>query len=157
MTHSALIFLDLDHFKLINDARGHKVGDKVLILVAQRLRESVGSRGDLVRLGGDEFIVLIKDNAARIESAIVDEIEKAIHVPAYVDGIRFALSSSIGIALCECNYAKPDELLRDADIAMYRAKAAGRSRREFFDRSMSDKNITSLGSGSCPEQAATSE
>lgn len=157
MAHSALIFLDLDHFKLINDAQGHKVGDQVLIIVAQRLRESVGSRGDLVRLGGDEFIVLIRDNADRIESAIVDEIECALHAPVYVDGIRFALSASIGIALCERNYAKPDELLRDADIAMYRAKAAGRSRREFFDQSMSDKNITSLGSGSCSEQADTGE
>lgn len=135
----AAIFLDLDHFKLINDTRGHHVGDRILVLVAERLRECVGNRGELARLGGDEFIILIKDNRQRIESALVDDIESALLAPASIDDMRFNLSASIGIALCDHAYASPEEVLRDADIAMYRAKAGGRARREVFDNTMREQ------------------
>lgn len=135
----ALIFMDLDHFKLINDTRGHDVGDQVLIAFAKLLRYCVGAKGDLARLGGDEFVILIEDNSERIESRLVDAVESALLEPIRIGTMSFVLTASTGIALDRPEYRTPGQVLRDADIAMYQAKAAGRARRELFDECMREQ------------------
>ena len=121
----AVLFLDLDRFKLVNDSLGHAAGDELLVAVAGRLREAV-RRGDLVaRFGGDEFVILCEDVAGREEAAeIADRISRCLVRPFSCAGKPIHVRSSIGIALSECPGASVDELLRDADAAMYQVKAS---------------------------------
>jgi diguanylate cyclase (GGDEF)-like protein/PAS domain S-box-containing protein len=134
--HIALLFLDLDHFKDVNDSLGHRAGDDVLRQVADRLRGAVRP-GDVVgRFGGDEFVVLcehVEDEA--MARTIADRLAAAFARPFHAGGDDHLLGVSIGIALTDgCDDG--DALLRDADTAMYRAKDAGRSRVEVFDTGM---------------------
>jgi diguanylate cyclase (GGDEF)-like protein/PAS domain S-box-containing protein len=121
----AVLFLDLDRFKLVNDSLGHAAGDELLVAVAGRLREAV-RRGDLVaRFGGDEFVVLCEDVAGRAEAAaIADRISLCLVRPFACAGKAIHVRSSIGIALAEGPSTSVDELLRDADAAMYQVKAS---------------------------------
>lgn len=135
-TDYGIIFLDLDHFKLINDSRGHKVGDKMLIAVAERLRSCVENPECLARLGGDEFVVLMERDPARNARSIVDNIERTFDVPIELDEGQFLITVSIGVNLGRSEYSTTDDVLRDADIAMYRAKTGGRARCEYFDETM---------------------
>jgi diguanylate cyclase (GGDEF)-like protein len=139
----ALLFLDLDRFKLINDSLGHDAGDRLLIEVAQRLRESLRA-SDVVcqtctpsRLGGDEFLLLLEDlhetrDAARAARRLLDVLAE----PFDLDGQRLSITASIGIATSERGYGHAGEMIRDADTAMNRAKSAGRARFVLFDRAM---------------------
>lgn len=131
-----IIFLDLDHFKLINDTRGHNVGDKVLVAVAERLRSCVRDPECLARLGGDEFVVLVDHDPERNAQLIVDNIERALDVPIDLDEGHFLVTASIGVNIGRSEYSATADVLRDADIAMYKAKAGGRARREYFDDTM---------------------
>ncbi len=136
----AVLFLDCDHFKIVNDSLGHAAGDALLVEVANRLE--AGTRpGDLVaRIGGDEFTMFIEGVRDVLDaSRVAERVHKQLAAPFAPEGQELYLTASIGIALSETGYARPDDLLRDADIAMYRAKQQGRSRAEVFDPSMRDR------------------
>jgi len=131
----AVLFMDLDRFKVINDSAGHLVGDKLLVEVARRFSTCIRTGVDVVaRLGGDEFAIIMDDihsheDAMRMGRRVID----ALREPVRVDDKDLFTSASVGIALSGPSYHTPEELLRDADIAMYRAKADDRARIEVFD------------------------
>lgn len=141
----AVLYLDLDRFKLINDSLGHSIGDKLLIVIAERL-ESCVRPGDLVaRLGGDEFTILLcninePSDAARVAERFLDKLS----TPFKLDGYEVFTSASIGIIVSDEIPRQPDDFLRDADTAMYRAKEAGKARYEIFDREMHIRNMNLL-------------
>jgi diguanylate cyclase (GGDEF)-like protein/PAS domain S-box-containing protein len=133
----AVLFLDLDRFKIINDSLGHLVGDRLLQNVAQRLQGCLRPTDTIARLGGDEFTILVEDakNSADV-FLVADRILQALSQPFLLDGHEAYSSASIGIAFSRSDYQGPEELIRDADIAMYRAKAAGKARYVVFDPQM---------------------
>lgn len=132
-----VLFLDLDRFKVINDSLGHLAGDGMLREFATRIERSVRPGDRVARLGGDEFTVLLDDidNVADA-TRIADRIQQELAEPFVVGGREVFTSASIGIALSATGYQDPDAVLRDADLAMYRAKARGRARYEVFDLAM---------------------
>ncbi len=133
---AALLFLDLDRFKLLNDSRGHAIGDQVLVTVAERLRLVVRPSDTVARFGGDEFVVVCEDlEGVADATALAERIAMALEAPFAVDGGEVFLSASVGISMAGAG-SRAEELLRDADSAMYRAKEQGRSRIEFFDEGM---------------------
>jgi len=128
----ALLFLDLDGFKQINDTLGHEAGDAILRTAAQRLREAIRSHDVAARIGGDEFTVLLTDIKGPDNAALVaQKIVAAFSQPVVIADAHVALTTSIGIALCPDDAGDPETLLRLADQAMYCAKAAGRNRYRF--------------------------
>ncbi|MBF2076269.1 MAG: EAL domain-containing protein [Synechococcales cyanobacterium C42_A2020_086] len=135
--HFAVFLLDLDSFKLINDSLGHEKGDLLLVAVAQRLRLCLPETAVLARFGGDEFTILLRDLKG-IEDAtrVADQILQAVAHTYNLDGYEIFLNASIGIVLNTHCPKQPEEYLRDADIAMYRAKADGKSRYAVFDTLM---------------------
>jgi len=133
----AVLFFDLDRFKNINDSLGHSVGDHVLQRTAQRLVQFLRPGDTVARLGGDEFAILL----TRVEdvTGAIHVAERVMHVVSKrmtINGHDVFVTASVGIALSTTSAANPDGILRDADIAMYRAKAAGKARYEVFDRDM---------------------
>lgn len=133
----AILFLDFDGFKHINDSLGHTVGDHLLVAVARRLETLVRSADTVSRLGGDEFVVLLDDIEDLSDAThIAERFGRAMTNPFNLDGQEVFISVSIGIAINTSTYTHTEELLRDADTAMYRAKNAGRNRYEIFDRQM---------------------
>ncbi len=133
----AVLFLDLDDFKQINDGHGHSVGDRLLVAVAERIA-SVLRNGDTVsRVGGDEFAVLLEDLASADEAAdLAGRVADSLGEPFEIDGLQAFASASIGIAVGRGADVDAEELLRNADVAMYVAKAKGKRRTETFDPSM---------------------
>jgi diguanylate cyclase (GGDEF)-like protein/PAS domain S-box-containing protein len=133
----AVLFIDLDGFKQVNDTHGHVAGDRFLTAVAARLQSELRPGDSLARLGGDEFGVLAESlNGPGDLSSIADRLLGALSDPFHVDTLELRASASIGIVFGTAQYRSVDALLRDADIAMYRAKAAGRGRYELFDPAM---------------------
>lgn len=133
----AVLFLDLDRFKLINDSLGHTYGDKLLIAIAKRLRECMRPADLLARHGGDEFTVLVEDiESASGAVAVAERIHNALLRPFNVDNHEVFTNASTGIVASAPHYSDPDEMLRDADTAMYRAKAAGKAAYVMFDDAM---------------------
>ncbi len=133
----AVVFLDLDRFKFINDSMGHMVGDQFLIEVSNRIDRQLREMDTLARLGGDEFTILFDDiDGVRSVTRIVDRILKEVAKPFTLDDQDVAVSCSMGITLSNMGYTKPQDMLRDADTAMYRAKALGKDRYEIFDKEM---------------------
>ncbi|MDY6939047.1 MAG: EAL domain-containing protein [Cyanobacteriota bacterium] len=133
----ALLFLDLDRFKLVNDSLGHLIGDELLVAVARRLEHCLRKSDLVARFGGDEFIILLDNikgfkKVTQIAERIVSELKK----PFQVNGNEVFTSTSIGIALSSGNRDEPEEFIRDADIALYQAKAKGKSRYEIFNSQM---------------------
>ena len=146
-TTVAVLFIDLDKFKVINDSLGHTVGDRVLRIAGERLRRAV-RRSDLVgRLGGDEFVVLafeVPDNAS--VQALTEHLRESLTRPISVDGRRLHVDASIGIVVAHPNDPRTaDDLVRDADVAMYQAKTLGRGRFEFFDVELRERVQRRLG------------
>lgn len=132
-TPFAVLMIDLDNFKLVNDTLGHDVGDLMLVEVASRLRECIRERDTIARLGGDEFIAVLEELAAPEDSALVAaKIVQALEAPIQAAGELLRTSPSIGISLYPEDGQDPDFLLKFADIAMYRAKAAGRNCYRFY-------------------------
>lgn len=133
-----ILFLDLDNFKLINDSLGHEVGDRLLKGLALRLQEAVAGRGFVARLAGDEFTVLLEraESRASVES-MASKVSASLTAPFDIAGRELYANGSIGIALAENGAVTSTEMLRHADVAMYRAKQAGRGRWSTFDESMS--------------------
>ena len=130
----ALLLLDLDQFKLVNDSLGHKAGDDLLVVLAPRLHDAVRPSDTVARLGGDEFLVVCEGLDGVREAMIVAErVAHAITQPIVLAQGEHFITASIGIALAEHADADPEGLLRDADAAMYRAKERGRGRYELFD------------------------
>jgi diguanylate cyclase (GGDEF)-like protein/PAS domain S-box-containing protein len=129
----AVLFLDLDNFKVVNDSLGHAQGDALLAIVAQRLRDCLRSADTGARLGGDEFTVLLEDVACADEAiAVAERIARALRVPVVLQGREVVVSASIGIAIGLPSGAGND-LMREADLAMYRAKVNGKARCALFD------------------------
>jgi diguanylate cyclase (GGDEF)-like protein len=130
---SALLFIDLDNFKTINDTLGHSVGDAVLQIVAGRLQSVVRERDLLARLGGDEFAIVLSDAGSADEvAAVAQRLLRGLAVPCVAEGVSVTLGASVGIALLPEHGSSIDEALGNADLALYAAKAAGRGRFEFF-------------------------
>ena len=133
----AVLFLDLDRFKDVNDSLGHAAGDRFLIEVASRLESSIRGIDTVARLGGDEFVILLEEIKTIHEvTELCSRILDRLSYPILLDGNEIVVSGSIGVVASNLDYHKPEEYLRDADIAMYRAKDQGRSRFEIFDESM---------------------
>jgi diguanylate cyclase (GGDEF)-like protein/PAS domain S-box-containing protein len=141
-SYSAVMFLDLDNFKTLNDTRGHSQGDLLLRGVAGRLRDCLRREDTVARQGGDEFVILVEDlcdqpdQAAYIAEALAEKLRGALNRPFVLDGHEFQTSSSIGISLFFGAGLGVDQLLRQADTAMYQAKKAGRNRLAFFQPAM---------------------
>jgi diguanylate cyclase (GGDEF)-like protein/PAS domain S-box-containing protein len=133
----AVIFLDLDRFKVVNDSLGHMAGDGLLKEAARRLERCIRPGDTVARLGGDEFVMLFEDvKEVEVAEAIAERIQEILSTPFLIEGTEIRCSASIGIALTSKDYEFPEEVLRDADITMYRAKALGRARYEVFDPAM---------------------
>jgi len=144
-TPFAVLFLDVDRFKLINDSFGHAAGDRLLVDIAHRLRRAVRPGDTVARLGGDEFTVLISDIEGEIEAvSVAQRIHSALADPFRVGEDEVFTTVSTGIAISSARYESPDEILRDADIAMYQAKSSGRARHSVFDQAMHGVVVTQL-------------
>ena len=133
----AVLFLDLDRFKVVNDSLGHAIGDQLLVAIARRLEACLRAEDTVARIGGDEFVLLLEDiDSINEATSIVNRLQKKITSPIVLDGHEVFITASIGIALSSGGYLEPTNLLRDADTAMYRAKELGRARHEVFNSSM---------------------
>ena len=131
-----MLFLDLDCFKVVNDSLGHRHGDELLIAVAARLRDTLGQDGaSIARLGGDEFVVQLPDASAA--TAVAEHLNRALAAPFAIGGRDLVIGASIGITVAGDGDKRALDLLRQADIAMYRAKEAGRGGYAIFDAAMS--------------------
>jgi diguanylate cyclase (GGDEF)-like protein/PAS domain S-box-containing protein len=133
----ALLFIDLDKFKAVNDTLGHEVGDRLLISVSERLNEMMRDSDTVARLGGDEFVVLAEELESDAEAvALAERIVQTLAVPFLVGASEVSVPVSVGVAVSANADSDPEAMLREADVAMYRAKGAGGSRMELFDDSL---------------------
>ena len=133
----AVVFLDVDRFKLVNDSLGHSVGDRLLVELSSALKTAVRPGDTVARLGGDEFTILLEDMEEREEAiAVAERIQSVLREPLTLAGHEVFATVSMGIALSAPSYRRAEDLLRDADTAMYHAKALGKSRHQVFDSSM---------------------
>jgi diguanylate cyclase (GGDEF)-like protein len=133
----AVLFVDLDNFKVVNDSLGHAVGDRLLVAVAERVRSCLRPGDTAARLGGDEFVILLGDldcdsQAADVAAGVVE----ALRDPIGIDERKMYISGSVGVALSSSNQDRPEMLLRNADVALYAAKAEGKARYAVFDAQM---------------------
>ena len=139
---AAVLFLDLDNFKLVNDSLGHEMGDRLLVSVAQRLLGCLRAEDTAARFGGDEFTILLEDvSDARDAVRVAEQIMRALSAPFIVETHEVFVTTSIGIALGTSSQERPTDMLRNADVALYRAKFSGRAAYEVFDPFM---NIAAL-------------
>jgi diguanylate cyclase (GGDEF)-like protein/PAS domain S-box-containing protein len=142
----AALYLDLDRFKVVNDSLGHLVGDELLTAVSRRLESCLRQGDALGRLGGDEFAILLNELGDEIQAnAIAFRIQEALSAPFSIGGREVFTSASIGIAFGRAQYNNPDEIMRDADTALYHAKSRGKARHELFDADMHARELDRLG------------
>lgn len=141
----AVLFLDLDRFKVVNDSLGHEMGDNLLIELSRRLENCVRKVDTVARLGGDEFAVLLDGIESPADPVdIAKRMQEALKQPFLLDRHEFVTSGSIGIAYSSHGYERPEDILRDADMAMYRAKANGKACHEIFDANMHTRAVEAL-------------
>ena len=140
----ALLFIDLDHFKKVNDSLGHSVGDKLLTEVAERLSGCVRRMDTVARIGGDEFVVLLSDVALDGAAEVSRKILSALGLPCHVDQHELAVTPSLGISVYPQDGVDFETLLKHADIAMYRAKESGRNAYQFFASEMNEAALERL-------------
>ncbi len=142
----AVLYLDLDRFKVVNDSLGHLVGDELLTAVSRRLESCLRQGDALARLGGDEFAILLNELGEEEQAnAIAFRIQASLNAPFSIGGREVFTSASIGIAFARAQYNNPDEIMRDADTAMYHAKSRGKARHELFDADMHARELDRLG------------
>ncbi|MCH8498217.1 MAG: EAL domain-containing protein [Marinobacter sp.] len=140
--HYAVLWLDLDRFKLINDSRGHHIGDQLLVDVAQRLAGRIHGSDTLARIGGDDFVLVLENlseqesEAIKAAESVAERLRESLAAPFLIEGDSFNISPSIGIALFRAAEFSVDQLLKHAEAAMYQAKAAGRNDIRFYDPAM---------------------
>ena len=133
----ALLFIDLDRFKAVNDTFGHEIGDQLLVAVSQRMEEMMRDSDTVARLGGDEFVILGEDIEGDAEAlALAERVLAALREPFRVGLAEVSMAASVGVSVARNPEADPETLLREADVAMYRAKGAGGCRPELFDESL---------------------
>ncbi|MDQ1697210.1 MAG: hypothetical protein QOJ03_2563 [Frankiaceae bacterium] len=143
-TEVAVVVIDIDHFKLVNDSYGHPAGDQLLVAVAGELQAGLRAMDTAGRLGGDEFVVVCEQINGPADAAFVAErLRTAVRVPVKIDGVTLLPSASLGCTLSG-EGATPDQLIAEADAALYRAKAAGRGRFEMFDEAMRSTSLAQL-------------
>ncbi len=141
----AVLFLDLDRFKVINDGLGHLIGDKLLIAIAERLKSTLRPGDIAARLGGDEFTFLINNINDKTDAVkVAERLQKKLAIPFKLDSYEVFTSASVGIIISDEIHRNPEDFLRDADAAMYRAKETGKARYEIFDREMHIRNMNLL-------------
>ena len=144
-TKFAVLFLDLDRFKVINDSLGHAIGDKLLVAIAERLTACVRPGDVVARLGGDEFTILLNRSGDIAEVVnVAKRLQTNISEPLNIDNYEVFTTASIGISVSGSVPQKAEDFLRDADAAMYRAKESGKARYEIFDRKMHVQNMNLL-------------
>src|SRR3954470_3778518 len=148
LTRGALLYVDLDHFKRVNDTLGHSAGDQLLSIVAHRLKACTKEGDTVARLGGDEFTVLLR-NVGDAETArqIADRVVRSLALPANLGGRDYQMRASVGVTLFPDDGTELEEVIRQADLAMYRAKAQGRGRAIFFEREMTQRRASFTDSG----------
>jgi diguanylate cyclase (GGDEF)-like protein len=143
--HFAVVFLDLDRFKVVNDGLGHAVGDALLVEVASRLSACVRPGDTVARMGGDEFTLLLEDLGGPEDGRqVAQRVQEAIDQPCTLEGQDVFTTASAGFVFGSAAYTRPEEVLRDADTALYRAKSLGKARCVFFDDSMHDRAVEVL-------------
>ena len=141
----AVLFLDLDRFKNVNDSLGHTVGDQLLIALARRLQHCLRPADVVARLGGDEFAILLNKIADEAEAvSVAERVQRELMQPFNLGGHEVFTTASIGIALSTTGYEMPEAVLRDADTVMYRAKAQGKARNDIFDQNMHARVVSWL-------------
>ena len=148
----AVLLIDLDRFKPVNDLRGHAVGDFVLCTIASRLQAVISEDATVARIGGDEFAMittLVLDEGTTLKNALElgNKIVSEINEPICFDKTRIMIGASVGIAVCPANGITADDLLRAADLAMYRAKRDGRNMLRVFESSMEAERSPKAVSG----------
>jgi diguanylate cyclase (GGDEF)-like protein/PAS domain S-box-containing protein len=137
----AVLSLDLDHFKEVNDTLGHPIGDLLLKAVTERLRACVREGDTIARLGGDEFVIVmdVVDDAATVAAELAKRIQEAIGTAFDLEGHHVAIGTTIGIAIAPADGTEPDQLLKSTDLALYRAKSEGRGAYRFFEAEMDQR------------------
>ncbi|MGZ5651066.1 MAG: putative bifunctional diguanylate cyclase/phosphodiesterase, partial [Usitatibacter sp.] len=139
----AVMYLDFDRFKMVNDSLGHKAGDELLVNLAKRLKATIRPTDVLARLGGDEFAILLEDlHRQRDAVDITERIQRELQKPFQLGSMEVAISASIGITFSTNGYQTSDQIIRDADIAMYKAKSKGKAQYALFDSSL-HQHVTS--------------
>ncbi|MCL4466731.1 MAG: EAL domain-containing protein [Chloroflexi bacterium] len=139
---TGVLFIDLDNFKVVNDSLGHQVGDQLLIAVARRLRAAVRPEDTVARFGGDEFTILLEGlNEVGQATCIAERIIERMQLPFTIGSHEVYTGASMGIVVSEPGEEDPDRLLRDADVAMYRAKMNGKGQYVIFERAMSERAV----------------
>jgi diguanylate cyclase (GGDEF)-like protein/PAS domain S-box-containing protein len=144
-TSVAVLFLDLDNFKVVNDSLGHQAGDQLLIELAERLQVGLRPEDTVARVGGDEMAILLEDVESHAEvGEVAARIQQRLSAPVRLEGREVFTTVSIGVALSTIDHGRPEDLLRDADVALYRAKAQGKARHAIFDPSMDAQALERL-------------
>jgi diguanylate cyclase (GGDEF)-like protein len=148
LTRGALMYVDLDHFKRVNDTLGHSAGDQLLSVVAHRLKACTKEGDTVARLGGDEFTVLLRNvGDADTVRQIADRVIRSLALPANLGGRDYQMRASVGVTLFPDDGVDLEEVIRQADLAMYRAKSQGRGRAIFFERDMVQRRASFTDSG----------
>lgn len=138
----AVLYLDIDRFKLVNDSLGHNVGDNLLIAFAERIQDSLRESDTLARLGGDEFVILLEDiEEADYASRVAERLQQELKRPFMVNGKEVFAPSSFGVVKDTQDYDLPEDIVRDADSAMYHAKENGKSQYKVFDKKLHEKAL----------------
>ena len=140
--HFAVLYLDIDRFKLVNDSLGHGVGDSLLKAFANRIQESLREIDTLARLGGDEFVILLEDiEGSSYANKVAERLQHELKRPFMINGKEVYAPSSFGVVVNTRDYNQPESIIRDADAAMYHAKEMGRSQYKVFDKKLHEKAL----------------